>query len=358
MMSEGGKYDILEWAGHKDWRWLKHLIFWLAVMLFYTIFFGYQNVSYKVTFSFVMVLLPVTIMTTYFLNYYLIPSYLFKKRYLKFFLYFIYSLVISFYIEMVTVIAIFIVVAELHMDVLQPSVRNALFLIAGMYVVVFLGIALKLVGHYNNNQLEIQQLKREKIETELKFLKTQLHPHFLFNTLNNLYALTLEKSDKAADVVLKLSELLDYVLYQCDTDLVPIENEANQIINYIELEKLRYGKRLSVSFNQQSLQSGTLIPPMLLMTLVENSFKHGASKTNSNSWIKIDLTSDSQWVFFDISNSKSKLVKATPENSGGIGLKNIENRLKLIYKEDCNFSISESTSSFSVILKLKTFLAS
>ncbi|MDZ7607243.1 MAG: histidine kinase [Cyclobacteriaceae bacterium] len=357
-MSEWKKHDLVEWIGRKKLRWLMHLVFWLAVMIFYTVFFGYQNVNYNITFSFVIVLLPVTILTTYFLNYELIPNFLFKKRYLKFFLYFIYTLIISFYIEMVTVIAIFVLVAELHMDELQPSATNAVFLIAGMYVVVFLGVALKLVNQYNKNQTEIQRLSREKIEAELKFLKTQLHPHFLFNTLNNLYALTLEKSDMAADVVLKLSELLDYVLYKCSGEFVPIESEADQIANYIELEKLRYGERLKLDFNRQTLQPRTMIPPMLLLTLVENSFKHGAAKTNENSWIKIELESDNEWVRFDISNSKANARSARQESSGGIGLKNVLNRLELIYKNDFDIDITDSETSFGISLKFKAFLAS
>ena len=335
-----------------------HLIFWAAVTVFYTFFFGYRNVNYHITFSFVVILLPTTMFTTYFLNYYLIPNYLLRKRYLKFLLYFIYTLILSFYIEIVTIVAIFVLVAELHMDVLQPSITNALFLIAGMYVVVFLGVALKLLNHYNSNQLEIQNLKREKIEAELKFLKTQLHPHFLFNTLNNLYSLALEKSEKTADVVLKLSELLDYVLYQCNADLVPIESEANQILNYVELEKLRYGNRLNVGFERPALEPHTQIPPMLLVTLVENCFKHGASKTSTTSWIKIRLVSDDEWILFDISNSKNNASNPATEASGGIGLKNLENRLKLIYKDNYHMEIYDRNNSFQVILKLKTFPAS
>ena len=132
------KYDLSDWFNSRKARWLFHLVFWIAVLIFYTIFFGYKSVDYKVTFSFVIVLLPVTIITTYFLNYNLIPNYLFKKRYAKFFLYFVYTLIVSFYIEMGTVMIIFISVAELNMEELNSSNTNAILLIAGMYVVVFL----------------------------------------------------------------------------------------------------------------------------------------------------------------------------------------------------------------------------
>jgi len=355
-MSTEKKYDILEWIAGKRIRWLLHVIFWIAVLVFYTIFFGYQNVNYNITFSFVIILLPVTIVTTYFLNYELIPNYLFKKRYVKFFLYFIYTLIVSFYIEMATVFVIFVVVAELNLEELHPSNTNALFLIAGMYVVVFLGVAVKLFSHYTSNQVVIEKLKKEKIEAELKFLKTQLHPHFLFNTLNNLYSLTLEKSEKASDVVLKLSELLDYVLYDCNDQFVPLVKEVKQIENYIELEKLRYGNRLHIDFSKFQIDPRQKIPPMLLLTLVENSFKHGISKTMEASWIKIALANDEAWTRFSIQNSKHKTKEPKPEISGGIGLQNLRNRLKLIYKDQYVLDIENKTSTYGVNLQVKNFL--
>jgi sensor histidine kinase YesM len=352
-MSTQGKIESLDWIGRKNTRWLLHVIFWLAVLLFYTLFFGYKGVDYSITFSFITILLPVTIITTYFLNYELIPNYLFKKRYGKFFLYLIYTLIVSFYIEMVTVMGIFILVAELNMEELHPSNTNALILIAGMYVVVFLGVAVKLVNHYNQNQLEIQTLKNEKTEAELKFLKAQLHPHFLFNTLNNLYALTLEKSDEASEVVLKLSDLLDYVLYECNAELVPIEKEIKQLENYIELEKLRYGKRLDVAFEYSGKLSEYTIPPMLLMTLLENSFKHGVAKSMDKAWIKMRLQLSKDELNFEISNSIEKVKEEKVGESGGIGLSNLKNRLALMYRNGFDLKIHEDENSHHTSLTLK-----
>ena len=347
------KNDLIDWVGARKTKWLLHLVFWLAVLVFYTIFFGYKNVDYKITFSFVVVLLPVTIVTTYFLNYELIPNYLVKKRYAKFLLYFIYTLIISFYIEMITVIIIFVTVAELNLKEIHPSNTNAILLIAGMYVVVFLGVAVKFVNHYNSNQIQIQKLKKEKIEAELKFLKTQLHPHFLFNTLNNLYALTLEKSEKAPDVVLKISELLNYILYECNAEFVPVEKEIKQIENYIELEKLRFGDRLNVDFVVNEVSLKVMMPPMLLMTLVENSFKHGISKTMEKSWIRLELRSEGITLFFSIENGKHNINSSKFSISGGIGLQNLRDRLNLIYKENYKLYVDEKDSSFGVQLKIK-----
>jgi sensor histidine kinase YesM len=347
------KFDLLEWIGRKNARWLLHVLFWFAVLVFYTFFFGYKNVNYKITFSFIIVLLPVTIITTYFLNYVLMPRYLFRKRYSKFFLYLIYLMIVSFYIEMGTVIGIFILVAGLNLEALNPSNTNALILIAGMYVVVFLGAGVKLVNHYYKNQMEIQTLKNEKVEAELKFLKAQLHPHFLFNTLNNLYSLTLEKSDKASDVVLKLSELLDYVLYECNAEQVLLGKEIKQMENYIELEKLRYGDRLQVSFSYPKSFSKIAIPPMLFMTLLENSFKHGVSRTIENAWISMEIREVASGLVFEIRNSKEKSKSTKPQVSGGIGLENLKNRLNLIYKNQFELNMEEKDKSYTAILYLK-----
>jgi len=343
---------MIEWIGRKNMRWALHIIFWLAVLIFYTFFFGYKSVDYRITFSFVIVLLPVTIITTYFLNYELLPKYLFKKKYLKFIQYFIYTLIVSFYIEMVTVIGIFILVAELKINELHPSNTNALILIAGMYLVVFLGVAVKMVNHYNQNQAQIQSLKKEKLEAELKFLKAQLHPHFLFNTLNNLYSLTLEKSEKASEVVLKLSALLDYILYECNAEFVSMDKEMKQIKNYIELEKLRYGDRLNVEMLFDGEETNHMIPPMLLMTLVENSFKHGAAQSTSKPWIKIKIRIDEKQLFFEVGNSKTQIIKPKKDYSGGVGLKNLQNRLQLLYGDQFDFKIRENSDSYFTFLTL------
>ncbi|MBL4703482.1 MAG: histidine kinase, partial [Flavobacteriales bacterium] len=130
-----------------------------------------------------------------------------------------------------------------------------------------------MVFTYYRHQKEVYQLKEQKKASELEALKNQLNPHFLFNTLNNLYVLTLEKSDEAPEVISRLSEILDYVLFRCKEQFVPLENEIKLLNNYIALEKLRYGKRLAISFEYEEVV-GANIAPLLLLTLVENAFKH------------------------------------------------------------------------------------
>ena len=164
--------------------------------------------------------------------------------------------------------------------------------------------------------------------------------------------MTLEKSERASDVVLKLSELLDYVLYKCTSDFVSLNQEINQLKNYIELEKLRYGDRLDVDFNHNNIPKNGSIPPMLFMTLLENSFKHGVSKTMDHSWINIGLQVDGKITLFTIENSKHDVADIAPKKSGGIGLENLQNRLKLIYRDNYDMKIKDTPSSFAINLKL------
>ncbi len=335
-------------------RWIYHIVFWLVVTGFYSFFFSHQYGNYGVIFWFVLLLLPLTIGTTYFLNNFLLPRYFFKKRYGLFVLCFFYTLIISLYFQILTIFGIFIFVARLNIRKLNLEEVDPFFLLISMYMVVFLGMALKMVRYHNKSQLQLQRLRQEKIEAELKFLKSQLNPHFLFNTLNNLYALTLVKSDKASEVVLKLSDMLNYVLHESKSDVVSLEREVGQVDNYIALEKLRYGDKLNVRFEKSGDFLRKYIPPMLLITLVENGFKHGVSKTMNDSWIGIDLRVSPMELNFEVENSSFPAKPAGMSNgqAGGIGLKNLESRLKLIYNEDYDLSIKSGVDRFKVSLKI------
>ena len=143
-------------------------------------------------------------------------------------------------------------------------------------LVVFMS-SVKILRHWYKTEQHTRNLEREKLEAELKFLKAQIHPHFLFNTLNNLYSLTLKKSDYAPEVVLKLSGLVNYMLYYTKEQAVPLAKEIESIHNYIALEKIRYGKELEIAFDVSGNIGSSMISPMLLLPFIENSFKHGVS---------------------------------------------------------------------------------
>ncbi|QCR25089.1 two-component system sensor protein [Pontibacter sp. SGAir0037] len=223
----------------------------------------------------------------------------------------------------------------------------------GLTVAGFAG-AIKLAKHwYQKNQLNLK-LEHEKLTAELQLLKAQVHPHFLFNTLNNLYSLTLTHSAEAPEVVLKLSGLLRYMLYEGNVPKVPLSKEVKLITDYLELEKMRYGNRLDLSVNLSGDFDGKLIAPLLLLPFLENSFKHGASEHLDQAWVSLDLSVRENKL-------KLKLMNALPEasaltaggvRSGGIGLQNVQKRLQLIYPDQHELKIIREAEVFIVTLVL------
>lgn len=329
-------------------RWVVHVAFWVFVLILYSLLFAHGSNQFWHTVLFVGLLMPVTISATYLLNYFLVPTYLLRGRYASFALYFLYTLVGALFLEMWIVVLTFIVVAELNMKAMSPGSINLTFLLTSLLMIIFLGVALKMLSHWQKSKDDYNQLMRDKIEAELKFLKVQLNPHFLFNTLNNLYYLSIEKSDQTPKAILALSEMLDYVLHEGKSQLVSLSREVTQLRNYIELEKLRYGNRLVVELTTNGNLDSVTIPPMMLITLVENSFKHGAMPTADNSWIKIAV-SNSDVLRVEIRNSWKRIAMGE-----GIGLTNIKSQLEILFPQKHSLEIDSSRANeFGVVLIIK-----
>ncbi|NMM49922.1 sensor histidine kinase [Marinigracilibium pacificum] len=177
----------------------------------------------------------------------------------------------------------------------------------------------------------LRTLKAEKTKAELALLKSQVNPHFFFNTLNNLYSLTVKKSDEAPEVVLKLSDMMRYTIYEGKKELVPIEDEVEYLKNYIDLHKIRYHKQVDINFNVD-IDSPDKIAPLLFIILLENAFKHGVETISEDAFINLELESNTEYFKFIIENNFEK-----PENGNrqqGIGLENLRKRLKLIYPDN------------------------
>ena len=211
-----------------------------------------------------------------------------------------------------------------------------------IYPVLTLAVVIKWFKYWYIEHKSSQQLAQEKLQAELNFLKAQVHPHFLFNTLNNLYALTLKQSKDASEVVLKLSDLLDYMLYECNAATVPLTKEIKLVQDYIALEKIRYGKRLDIEFTTQGQPEGTMIAPMLILPFAENAFKHGVSEELDQSTIGIHLTVQQNKLTLKVQNSKSKEADQEDhfEYKEGIGLKNVSRRLELLYPQRHQLTIA------------------
>ena len=218
-------------------------------------------------------------------------------------------------------------------------------------VVTGFAVIIKMMKRGWLKQQETQQIAREKAKAELQLLKAQIHPHFLFNTLNNIYFFTLTASQKAPEILIKLTDILRYILNECSRPLVPLEKELKMIEDYMALEKIRYGDRLKMELEIKGDYSHKMIPPLLLIPLVENSFKHGTSKMLVQPWVNLNITIDNQSLFFLLSNSRPDEIMLS-QNNGHIGLKNVKKRLQLLYPAAHELNIAESTKSFEVFMKI------
>lgn len=328
-------------------RWFWHVLYWIVSLLFLVFFLGYQTIGIRLTLWFILTLSPVVLLTTYFFTNYLIPRFLVKKRIFKFSLYSVYTVIASIYLELIMLVVIFIFGAGLD---IEAANFNVPFLVAGTYIPIVVGIAVKLYRTWQKSEEVNLRLLQQKTEQELNLLKTQIHPHFLFNTLNNLYALINDKSDKAGEVVLQLSDLLSFILYDCKADWIPLKDEIKQIENYISLEKLRYGSRVDVKTEIMRNVDQSLVLPLILLPLVENCFKHGVKPTLSSSSIYIGISREG--IFLTIQVRNSIPLKPTTNVSGGLGLENLRSRLQLAYDQKFELKTEKSTNNFKVLLKI------
>jgi two-component system, LytTR family, sensor kinase len=176
-----------------------------------------------------------------------------------------------------------------------------------------------------------KNLVKEKLETELKFLRNQTNPHFLFNTLNNIYGLARRKSDKTSEAIMKLSELLSFMIYETRKDVIAISDEIKMIEDYISLERIRYTDRLSITINKDIDNHSQPVAPLLLLPLVENAFKHGVSETRFNSFIDISIRLKENRLTFCIENTFENFQNKT--GNGSIGLSSTKRQLELMYKD-------------------------
>ncbi len=210
-------------------------------------------------------------------------------------------------------------------------------------------ITLKQIRQQLRREKAEQLLVKEKLETELKYLRSQTNPHFLFNTLNNIYALARKKSDNTADAVMKLSKLLRFMLYDAAKPLISISDEIRMLDDYIDLEKIRYNDRLSVNFFKDISDEEEFISPLLLLPFVENAFKHGASESRLASLIHIEMKLQNSVLKFSVKNTKEDSFQQCAEAT--IGLNNVKRQLELLYA-DYDMQVLNETAVFIVLLTI------
>ncbi|MEO7140872.1 MAG: sensor histidine kinase [Ferruginibacter sp.] len=229
------------------------------------------------------------------------------------------------------------------------DVRKLFIVLLYMMFAAGLMIAIKSVRFQLASKEREKNLLKEKLEAELKFLRSQVNPHFLFNTLNNIYGLTRKKSDKAPEVVMKLSGILSFMLYESGKEFISIAEEIKLLEDYIDLERIRYNERLSLDFYKKIDDPLQPVSPLLLLPLVENAFKHGISETRFDSFIKISMTLKEAQLRFTIENSiENYKIKST---NNQIGLTNIRRQLELMYKEH-SIDTAITTGIFKATIKI------
>lgn len=340
-------------------RIVSHLLFWIIVGFFYFLVFSWNSEMREVSIIFSAGLLPIAIMVTYFFNYTLVPKYLWKKRFGRFYLLSFYTLLVSTWLSFLIVSFVLVYILNKKAFIVPAALHPELQVIS-LNFIIFLAIAIKQVkrAFYINqekNELEKTKLTTElKLkEAELKLLKAQIHPHFLFNTLNNLYGLTIEKSDEAPNLVLRLSEILDYILYRCDEKKVLLSEEIANLINYIEIEKIRYSEKLKLELNFPKDTSNLKIAPLIILPFIENAFKHGVSKYPGIAFVKINIDIKEKILIVRVENTKNPTAAALDNYSKGIGLMNVRKRLNLTYPEKYILNIDEKDETFLVNLTLE-----
>ena len=280
---------------------------------------------------------------------YLFPNYLNEKRVFLYILLFILAALVATPLRSLVMYWVYN---------RSPEVQQALLIGQGSIFLSHLAVGagstmLKIAADWTRNTREQQKLKAQNLQSELRFLRSQVNPHFLFNTLNSLYALTLKKSDKAPETVLKLSDMMRYMLYESNARLVPLAKEVEYVKNYLALEKLRYDTSGEIRFEIDGDITDQEIAPMLFITFVENSFKHGLAKVLDGGYVHIYLLVEGDEIRFHLENNKPK-IEDDFDVPGGIGLINVKRRLDLLYdgRYELNSLAADDTYSVDLYLNL------
>lgn len=339
-------------------RVLTHVVFWAMIILGNTVIYGSRDGEYLKQFIIESASLPSFLLAAYGNLYVLLPLYLAKRKYIVYFFLLLLLLFASFnflYFYFAPLVRPYVSIPRQQ---ITSNGRYTPFMLWHMFWVltplVFITTSIKLFKQWYFEEKEKQELVREKLRAELNYLKGQVHPHFLFNTLNNLYALTLQKSEDAPKIVLKLSELMSYMLYDTQVNKIELSREISHIRNYVDLEKIRYGNRLAVSFNVYGDVNGKKIAPLLLIPFVENAFKHGASNLTEDCWVTIDIKAKEDTLAVKVENNKSKtsVAKVEGDYRFGIGLTNVQRRLALLYDGKHELHIEDEPEHYAIDLNL------
>jgi two-component system, LytTR family, sensor kinase len=340
-----------------------HVVFWvvyLAINIYVEVFL--INYSYfqldmgtRIMKALIpeLLLLPAKLLMAYTIMYWILPRLNSIARWKNVFVLIMVTVVsLGWYHLMLTRVIYPIVNHEVFPEsTFMENITRSIYRLLDLLTIVGIACTFKLLRQQTKDAKKKQELIREKLQSELNFIRSQTNPHFLFNTLNSIYALARKQSPQTSEVVMQLSKLLRYMIHECKEPFVPLEKEWKIIEDYVNLEKLRYGNRVQVQMNNQIIPNGEMIAPLLLLPLVENAFKHGAGNNRDHTEILINLDQKNDELHFKVENNVGD--NRNEKGGGGIGLKNVKRQLELLYPHH-SFNIDNQNGKFTVNLSFKS----
>ena len=332
------------------YRILRHTLFWSSWLLGWACFWSLVAKPFAEILTRIALYIPVFMMYSYPISKIAVPKMLLKGNYMSFVSFIILWLAVGWYLNLYFLKYFFLP----GLGILGlPNTNENIAL--GFHCLVTTAAsfsAISLLKHWMEKQQAWLQAEQEKIIAQLQLLKAQLHPHFLFNTLNNIYSFALHYSPKTPEMVLRLSSLLSYMLYDCKGEEVLLEKELDVMKNYIDLERERYGDKIDISINIIGDIEGKYICPLLMLPFLENAFKHGTSEQLGRPWLSVDLSVKDYLMKCKVVNSKNELV---PHHENGVGINNVKKRLQLLYPDRYDLKLSDEGDFFvvSLILELR-----
>ncbi|HEX6181077.1 MAG TPA: histidine kinase [Chitinophagaceae bacterium] len=333
---------------YRVWR---HIVYWLFHIIVWSIFWIIMGAptSFERNLFDMLLWIPVFILFSYPLVYGAIPHLLLKGKVVQFFLLILAWGGLGLYISSGFTTYIYVPLqAAMGLDpvpqkVWQPHSYLCMTTSAASPMII------KFFKLWTLKQRDWMRAQQEKITAELQLLKAQVHPHFLFNTLNNIYSFSMDNSPKTPGMILKLSSLLSYMLYDCKAAEVPLEKEIENMQNYIDLEKERYGNKIEISWGVEGNLKNKFISPLLMLPFLENAFKHGVSEQLEKPWLSVDISVKSDSLRCKIANSKNEFIPHRT-NGNGIGITNVKKRLALMYPNNHELKMHDEGIFFVVSL--------
>lgn len=334
-------------------RWLHHLLFWALSFFVLARFFAYESTLSAVDWIYTLLFHLSVWLAVYPNLLWLIPTFLRVGKYIS------YALLLS--LALLAAVGFNFLTFNYLSDLLFPGyyfIAYYGFLEILEFMVVYVAITslLKLSKgwfRYLEAQRQFDGLKREKLDAELAALKSQVNPHFLFNSLNNLYSLALDQDSRTPAIILRLSDMMRYLLYESNVPAVPLSKEVEHLRNYVEMQRLRVGNKADIHFEINGETYSKMVAPLLFLPLVENGFKHGIKGETAGAFIRICLDAGPGQLIFKVENNKGTVDEVEKDAARGVGLQNLRRRLELLYPGQHQLETTEGIHVFTAVLRLK-----